>query len=45
MRQALHDLVGKARGLPVYQLLGGAHRHYTLGHAANILQPVMPPLF
>lgn len=25
---ALHDLVAKSRGIPVYQLLGGAHRHH-----------------
>jgi galactonate dehydratase len=26
---ALHDLVGKALGVPVYQLLGGKHRDYV----------------
>jgi L-alanine-DL-glutamate epimerase-like enolase superfamily enzyme len=25
---ALHDAVGKKLGVPVYQLLGGAHRHH-----------------
>lgn len=25
---ALHDCVGKKLGVPVYQLLGGAHRHH-----------------
>ena len=25
---ALHDLVAKSLGVPVYQLLGGAHRHH-----------------
>ena len=25
---ALHDLVAKSRNVPVYQLLGGAHRHH-----------------
>ena len=25
---ALHDLVAKSLGIPVYQLLGGAHRHH-----------------
>ena len=25
---ALHDLVAKSRNIPVYQLLGGAHRHH-----------------
>ncbi len=32
---ALHDLVGKALGVPVYQLLGGKHRDFVPGFATT----------
>jgi muconate cycloisomerase len=40
---ALHDLIGKARGLPVYELLGGLYRREVrLAHSLGILE--MAPL-
>lgn len=37
---ALHDLVGKALGLPVHQLLGGKIRdRFTLSHSINMASP------
>jgi galactonate dehydratase len=32
--QALHDLAGKALGIPVYQLLGGKYRHRVRVYAS-----------
>ena len=32
---ALYDIVGKAQGVPVYQLLGGKHRDYVPGFATT----------
>jgi muconate cycloisomerase len=37
---ALHDLAGKAAGIPVYQLLGGAMRHkIAVCHSVGIASP------
>lgn len=37
---ALHDVAGKALGVPVYQLLGGRHREYIPCFATTSLQPL-----
>jgi len=40
---ALWDIVGKALGLPVYKLLGGAYRHKARAYATGLYEPQNVP--
>lgn len=36
---ALHDIIGKATGVPVYKLLGGAYRRRVRAYASTLFRP------
>jgi D-galactarolactone cycloisomerase len=40
---ALWDIKGKAQGLPIFKLLGGAYRHKALAYATGLYEPQNVP--